>query len=95
VNDEMKTTKTEQETKPRAPEANGRRRIRRARWIGIALVVVFGGIVAAMAGALPDGVIGRVLAYGVLAFILLLVLARFVPDRWLGGRVGRARARNR
>lgn len=77
------------------PEANGMSRVRRARWIGIALVLLFGGIIAAIAGALPDGVIGRVLAYGVLGLIVLLVLARFVPDSWLGGRVGRARGRAR
>ncbi len=77
-----------------APNADERRRrIRKARWIGIGLVIVLGGAVAAWAGALPDGVIGRVLAYGVLAFIVLLVVARFIPDTWLGGRIGRLRGR--
>lgn len=76
-------------------QGGGHGRIRRARWIGVALVVVLGGIAAAVAAALPDGKTGLVLAYGVLGFIVLLVLARFIPDHWLGGRVGRARERGR
>ena len=87
----------EEATETPTLEANddGRHPLRRARWIGIALLLVLGGVVAALAGALPDSPIGWAVAVGVLGFIVLLVGARFVPDRALGGRVGRARARAR
>lgn len=68
--------------------------VRKARWIGIALVLVFGGIVAGAAAALPGSAVGLVLAFGVLAIIVLLALSRFLPDSAFGGRVGRARARS-
>ena len=89
-------TTEDEATETPAPNANdGRRRLREARWIGIALVLALGGIVAAIAGALPDSLIGWALALGVLGFFVLLVFARFLPDRALGGRVGRARSRAR
>ncbi len=66
-------------------------RIRSARWLGIVLVLVLGGAVAAWAGALPSGIGGWIVAIAVLGFIGLLVFARFLPDSAFGGRVGRAR----
>lgn len=68
--------------------------VRKARWLGIVLVLVIGGAVAAYVGSLPDSGIGQVIAYAVIAFIVLLVIARFLPDSAFGGRVGRARARS-
>ena len=69
--------------------------VRKARWLGIVLVLVFGGAVAAWAASRPDSAIGKLLAFAVIAFIVLLVLARFLPDSAFGGRVGRNRARGR
>lgn len=74
---------------------NGPQKIRTSRWIGIVLVLVVGGAVAAWAASLPDSPIGAVIAVGIVAFIVFLVVARFIPDDALGGRVGRARDRNR
>ncbi len=70
-------------------------RTRKARWLGIVIVLVVGGGVAAWTASLPDSTIGMVIAYTLLAVIVLLVVARFVPDSWFGGRVGRNRDRAR
>ncbi|WP_296667712.1 hypothetical protein [Demequina sp.] len=80
---------------PASEEKGGMGRTRKARWLGIVLVLAVGGAAAAWAASQPDSGIGKVIAYGLLGIILLLVLSRFMPDSWFGGRVGRNRARGR